>query len=267
MATILFRKDWNSEAEFQVANEYFPVVEYRSQIPRESLVIPRYSALPFYGELEADLSASSSVLINSFEQHRWIASFEYYDILKKYTFESWNDSNFYKTDYDGPFVVKGRTNSKKHKWDKLMFAETKAAAIRLASELMNDMLIAEQGVIYRKYVPLKTFEIGLHGMRFTNEWRFFYLGKKLLTYGYYWTNAEDPSKATMDADGLEFANHIAEVASNYVNFFVLDIAEKEEGGWILVEVNDGSMSGLSDNSPIALYRGLSEALVDFERIP
>lgn len=259
-AVVLFRKDWQSEEEMRTAATFFNVVERRSQVPPTSFVICRYSALPYYAELEADLAASGSVLINSFEEHRWIASFEYYDILKKYTFESWDDRDFYKCQYDGPFVVKGRTNSKKHRWNQSMYAENKAAAVKLASELMNDMLIAEQGVIYRKYVPLKTFEIGLHGLRFTNEWRFFYLGEELLTYGYYWTNAEDPSKASMDMEGIAFANEIAAIAAQHVNFFVLDIAEKEEGGWVLVEINDAQMSGLSANEPYNLYSRLKETL-------
>ena len=66
-------------------------------------------------------------------------------------------------------------SSKKHNWATHMFAETKHDALKLAQRLKDDDgEIREQGVVYRKYVPLRTFEIGLHGLRHTNEWRCFF---------------------------------------------------------------------------------------------
>ena len=61
-------------------------------------------------------------------------------------------------------------------------------------------------------------------------------------------------------DGLKFADKIAEIASYYTTFFVLDIAEKRDGGWILIEMNDGQMSGLSMNDPDIFYKNLALAL-------
>lgn len=36
----------------------------------------------------------------------------------------------------------------------------------------------------------------------------------------------------------------------------MDIAQKEDGGWVVVELNDGSMSGLSCIDPDELYNNL-----------
>lgn len=60
---ILFRKNEAVEEEFEVAKRFFPVVEHRSDIPTNSLVICRYSALPFNKELEYDVENLGSKLI------------------------------------------------------------------------------------------------------------------------------------------------------------------------------------------------------------
>ena len=141
-----------------------------------------------------------------------------------------------------------------------MFAETKRQASELAAELAYDSLIGTQGVIYRKYVPLKRLETGLYDLPITNEWRLFYLGETRLAHGYYWSNADDVTKGNIDEKALEFADNLAKIVAEHVNFFVLDIAEKAEGGWVLVEINDAQMSGLSEVNPDELYANLAKEI-------
>jgi hypothetical protein len=252
---LLFRKDVDSAEEFEIARQYFDVIEYRTDCPDGVLVIGRYSVLPYYRELEVDLRKMGGILVNSYRQHSWIANFEYYDVLKEFTPESWDDYDFPHCRYPGPFVVKGRTNSRKHEWNTKMFAPTKRDALLISGELMKDGLIGPQGVIYRRHVPLKVFETVINGLPFSNEWRFFFYKEELLSYGYYWSSAEDVNRV-LEPEGVAFAKEVAKIAAKHVNFFVLDIAEKEDGGWILIEVNDGQMSGLSENDPHVLYRNL-----------
>ena len=138
-----------------------------------------------------------------------------------------------------------------------MFAKTKGDALCIANKLLNyDDLIGEQGVIYRKYVPLETYEVGLNGLPFTNEWRFFFYKKNLLSYGYYWSIADDTNRI-VEEDCIKFAQKIANIVSKYTNFYVLDVAKATSGDWILIEINDGQMSGLSMNDPDTLYKNLS----------
>lgn len=265
MTVILFRKDFCNVEEMEVAKRYFDVIEHRTDCKPSAeaepqAVICRYSCLPYYAELEYDLAQYCHYPINSYRQHRWIADFEYYDDLKEFTPQSWYDTNFWQCEYQGPFVVKGKTNSRKWDWNKLMFAPDKKSASRIAAELSTDGLIGPQGIIYRKYVPLKIFEIGLNGLPFTNEYRFFYFKTTRLTGAYYWSVADKMPPPGVPSEAIEFADKIAQEAAKHVNFFVLDVAEKEDGGWILIEVNDGQMSGLSENDPDTLYKNLREAL-------
>jgi len=257
---LLFRASLSEEGELEVAKKYFETVESRIGLSN-SLVIGRYSVLPYYAELESDLVLQGSRLINSHAQHKWIADFEYYDVLSGYTFESWDDSNFYLCKHSGPFVVKGKTNSKKHSWDTHMFAEWREDALEIACMLKGDGLIGSQDIIYRKYEALEVLsDIDMGGgLKITNEWRLFYYKDRLLSYGYYWT--EYDSKALyLPLAGLEFAQKVAEIAKDYVNFFVIDIAKKRDESWIMVELNDGQMSGLSANIPDTLYKNLKTLL-------
>lgn len=258
MATILFRRSFDHEGEFEVARKYFNIVERRNQCPPGELIIGRYSVLPYHDELEKDLYDIGCKLINTTEQHNWVANFDYYDVLREYTAETWTDHDFYLSSHPGPFVVKGRTNSRKNNWASLMFAENRRRALEIASELMNDPLIGPQGVIYRKYEPLVKLQEGINGLPFTNEWRFFFYREHLLSHAFYWSQSD--IQGTMTDDGVEFAMNIAKIAKESVNFFVLDIAEKQSGGWMLVEVNSGPMSGLSCNNPDVLYSNFAKIL-------
>ena len=40
----------------------------------------------------------------------------------------------------------------------------------------------------------------------------------------------------------------------------IDVAQTESGEWIVVELNDGQMSGLSENNPEVLYKNLTTVL-------
>lgn len=266
--TILFRRGFEEEGELEIAKKYFNVVEHRAACPHKTLIIPRYSALPYYRELEKDILWNGGHLLNSYAQHRWIANFEYYPVLQEFTPESWDDYTLSDAP-EGQFVVKGRTNSRKYDWNNLMFAESKAQALQIAGELLKDGLIGPQGVIYRRYVPLKTFEIGLNDLPFTNEWRFFFYEGTLLSYGYYWSSAEGKviEAARISDAGLDKAQEIAKLCAEHVPFFVLDMAETQDGEWILIEVNDGQMSGLSENNPDVLYSELSKQFNSWHPLP
>jgi hypothetical protein len=262
---VLFRDSLAEEGELQVCEKYFNTTQYRTNLLRGSLVIPRYAALPYHKELEIDVTNMGCRLINTTQQHNWIANFDWYNDLEEFTPKTWFDHNFYRCDDEGPFVVKGRTNSRKFQWNTMMYAKNKKDASNIAGDLCQDGLIGEQGIVYRKYIPLKTYEYGINGLPFTNEWRFFCFRDQILSYGYYWSIAEKLDDV-IDLQGVIFTKEIIQIIANLnrVNFYVLDVAEKEEGGWVLIEINDGSMSGLSENSPEHLYGNLKKCLVDYQ---
>lgn len=264
---VLFRSEFDSDGESATAAAHFPVVGLRSRVPPGSVVIGRYSCLPYYGELAADLAESGSALINSAREHSYIANFDYYDDIREHTFPTW----FALQDIpqhlrDGAFVVKGRTNSRKLQWSTHMFAENFRAAVNLSSDLANDPFIGPQGLIFRQYIPLETLEVGINGTPITNEWRLFFYGDTLLAYGYYWAIIDDlalveRARPNFEAKGLPFAKMVAGRLKGNAKFIVIDIARTAAGEWLAVEVNDGQQSGLNYFvSADELYRNLAAAL-------
>ena len=259
--TVLFRASRNEEEELEICKESFPVSRSRVGI-KDSLVIGRYSVLPFYRELEEDLKIQGSKLINSYHEHDFIASFDWYYEISHLTPRTYFDlREVPKGENNGPYVVKGRTNSRKHQWNTHMFAKDYMAIMPIYSELMNDPLIQNQGIIVRDYVPLENFGIGINGQPFANEWRCFFYKGKLLTRGYYWVNGDViPPDSAFEQGAMDVAQEAADILKERTNFYVIDVAKTQSGKWIVIEVNDGQLSGLSGNDPKVLYTELKKAL-------
>ena len=259
MSQVLFRQSLAEEGELAICKQYFDTVEYRSMC-KQNKVIGRYSCLPYYKELEKDLYSNQCTLINRYSQHKFIADYKYYNILKDYMPRSWTDHNISMARPNQQFIVKGATNSKKTSWSTL-FAPSRKDALILASELKKDSLIGTQEIIYKEYVELESFDTDYTGIPVANEWRFFLYQNTILTYGYYWSNFPEINP---DVPGvvMDLANKLKYIVDQHVNFYVLDIAKTAKGDAILIEINDGQMSGLSNCSADELYKNLYEKTKD-----
>lgn len=259
---ILFRHERNSLEEYEIAKKYFPVYEHRTQCKKGDLVIGRFSVLPYYKELEKDVEQLGAIMFNTVHQHEYISSFNYYDKMIDLTPETWREYNFPYSTYEGPFVVKGCTNSRKHQWDTHMFAKTRTEAVIIANKLHNDMLLSEQDILYRKYIPLKNHGIGINGLPFSNEWRYFAIGGTLIDYGFYWSSLHRDVEDVHDEKREWLVNEILSRMSNSNIFYSFDIAETEDGNWILIEMNSGQMSGLSTINPDRFYYHLYNTVME-----
>jgi len=261
---ILYRHgyDWSLEAE--AAQKYFDCIDSRMKVESGDLIIPRFSALPFFKELEDDVCLSGARLINSRLEHEYIADLgQWYTDLEEITPRTWYE--LHQIPDDGPFILKGETNSLKFNWQTHMFAENKREAIEVHSRLCADSLISQQKIYIRKYVPLRRLMDGLQGLPITNEFRFFFHGTTLLSGGFYWSSHSDELKERgVNLDPAQvperLLQRIARIVAEHATFFVVDVAETESGEWILIELNDGTMSGLSENDPDILYKNLRKVL-------
>jgi hypothetical protein len=255
--SVLFRKTIAELGEFESCCKYNTTHEYRTDIPENSNVIGRYSVLPYYEELEKELNKRNSKLINNYQQHRYIADLtHYYRDLKQFTPKSWD--NWADLPSDTSFIIKGKTNSRKFNWKDLMFCQDAKDVAVKANRLLDDTFILEQGIVVREYVPLRRFDTGVNGLPITNEWRFFCYKEEVVDYGYYWFEEYEPEK--VDEGAIELVNKIMPIVSKKSNFYVIDVAETEKGDWIMIELNDGQMSGLSLIPIDRFYKNLSEKL-------
>lgn len=258
---ILFRPDRTNEEELAVAREYFEVVTQRHACPKNSLVIGRYSVLPFYRELATDLELAGSRLVNSVEEHEYIADVgRWVEDLGEWTPKTW--TRLEDLPEQGPFVLKGETNSKKNLWSTHMYAADKRAAVEVWLRLKEDFLLEHQQIYIRQFVPLRTFMQGINGMPITEEYRFFCYGERVLSGGYYWSNyvADLPEVPRASNVPKPFLHAVLRRLRGKATFYVVDVARRADGGWMVVELNDAQMSGPSEVKPHNLYKALADEL-------
>lgn len=230
-----------------------------------SLVIGRYSVLPFYKELCDDLAVVGSQLVNSLKQHLYIADVMRWAAheLEGLTPRTWGDHEMHLLPEGTKFVLKGQTNSCKFNWNTHMFAEDRRAAVVVFLLLKQDLLLAHQNIYIREYIPLKTHFISLHGLPITEEFRFFVYCGRILSGGYYWSNFTDEfggKPPSPDKVPRAFLNEVIARIGYRATFYALDVAQTADDDWIVIEVNDAQMSGLSDNDPDVLYHNLRETM-------
>lgn len=266
---ILFRVDQDNEPEYEIAKDIWgdQITRFRSEIPEGSLVIGRYSCLPFYKDLEDELEANGSMLVNSYKEHKHIADMEWYNVLRdpygRTTPKTFFDAGWQTVpDTEHGYVVKGRTNSRKFKWKSHMYAPDREALKDVMHRLYDDPLIADQGLVIREYVPLRQFEEGINGVPITNEWRCFFYGDQMVASGFYWSIAEcADNMGELPKEARDIANKAGNIYGSGPEdgkppFFVVDVAERADGGFTVIELNDGQQSGLSMIDPRGFYQAL-----------
>lgn len=261
---VLLRGGHEEDHEREAAQRAgFTVIRQRAAVQPGDFVVPRYSALPFFKEFENDVKLLGGTLINTYREHQFCADMrEWSTALGDLTPKTWfrlQDAR----DAKGPFVLKGATNSMKFLWDTHMYAETFEDAVRVHSRLTADSLVGEQDIYIREYVPLLTHCRSDRGLPITREYRSFFYKTTELTTGYYWsTHGEDvPPEWITSRPPPEFLASVVEIIARHVTFFAIDVAQKQDGGWIVVEVNDGQQSGLSMNKALDLYVPLWEEVL------
>jgi hypothetical protein len=269
-SVLLYRATLTPKEEIAAAQSAgFFCTSSRMQIKTDDIVIGRFSVLPFYREQETDILSVGAHLVNSLLEHDYVADLRNYVAdLKELTPKTWFRLEDVPKD-GGPFVLKGATNSKKSAWKTHMYAANFSEAVKVHSRLMEDGLIGDQNIYVRQYVPL--FKLGeiLNGMPLTEEYRIFVYCGKILSSGFYWDAYHDdvieqygsiPRLEDADIRMEQLLHAAIKRIGDHVPFYAIDIAHKADGGWMIVELNDGQMSGLSANKPDMLYQNLFKVM-------
>ena len=232
----------------------------------DETVVGRYSVLPFYTEHARAVELLGGTLVNSVAQHEYVADLtQWYDDLQDMTFETWFSVADAPKDA-GPFVLKGHTNSMRHRWKTHMFAPDWESANKIEWELSNDMLLSGQKTCVRKFEPLVRLGEQVTGMAISEEHRFFVLDSEILCGGFYWALYEEDIRAagfsvpSPTSVPREFLARAIERVGDKCRFYALDVARTAMNEWKVMELNDGQMSGLCGCDADALYTGISRKL-------
>ena len=250
-----------SDAELTAARRQFSVVTCRDDIPPDTTVLCRYSALPFAEELEAFLKNQGCDMIVPVRDQALLSNIgKWYPIVGHRTFTTWSALDLIP-DHAFPIVIKGATNSRKHEWEEKMFARDRQEAHRIVRNLSDDPLIEKQRLYFRKFEELRKIAKRAAGLvPFSDEHRVFLMGGRLIAAGFYWSETHEFTINPSDSHDTDICKLASEVANRFlqhgVQFLVVDIARLANGELRVVEVGDPQMAGLSTIDPDAFYMEL-----------
>ena len=155
---------------------------------------------------------------------------------------------------DSPYVVKDYVKSRKHEWYDACFIESiddRENAARVIGNFIDRQGIdLVGGIVLRKFEKLK--KIGYHersGMPLSEEYRVFIYAGKILAVDDYWLEDSDVNLSTEEYQWME---SIAQRVKS--NFVTVDLARKEDGSLIIMELGDGQVSGLQQIDAEVFYK-------------
>jgi hypothetical protein len=236
---------------------------YLYAIPAGSMVVPRFRAIPFGKELEGELNHNGSVLINTFQQHRMIADFwNWHPALAEagLTAPAYTADDYLRLP-EGEWFVKGETNSIKNRWFDCCYAPTTADLPRVIRNTQNDSYVGSQSIVVRPFRRYRQIGEAVDGRPVFNERRCFILGDQVISTADYWSSL--PEYKVEALDETQFQETLVKAvkvthAMGSAPFRVIDLAEFPDGSWEVVELNDGVMSGLSDNTPETVWSAVAD---------
>lgn len=217
-----------------------------------------------YAMLYAALESKGLILINTPEQYRHCHYFpESYHVIEAHTPKSvWlpYDQAFsiervmhrLAVFCNQPIIIKDYVKSRKHEWNEACYipdAANRADVERVVKrflELQGDDL--NKGLVFREFVAFQP--IGVHAksaMPLTKEFRCFVLDGQVLMAAQYWDEGEYDKIEVVDS---LFADILPHVNSR---FFTLDVAQRTDGTWQIVELGDAQVAGLPETLNIAQF--------------
>ena len=216
-----------------------------------------------YRDFYERLEKKNIILINSPEEYeRYHMLPGWYDDFKEETAESvWTkgaemgDVKHVARLLEGAYIVKDYVKSRKHEWYDACFINNIRDENSLEKIVGN--FIDRQGidlvggVVLRKFEHLK--QIGFHeqsGMPLSEEYRVFIYAGRILAIDDYWTDKAD---IKLSEEEYKWVESIARRVRS--NFVTVDLARKEDGSLIIMELGDGQVSGLQQLKAEVFYRG------------
>lgn len=236
-----------------------------ADIPTGSLVIPRFRAIPYGDELEREVHRAGSTLINSYRQHRNVADlFTWVGVLGKLTAPAYTiDAIPYLPEDE--YFVKGETNSIKNNWFESAYAANKKDLTSVVRNVLNDQYVGHQKIVIRPFQNFRKLGEAVDGRPVFHERRVFVLDGQVLSEGFYWSSFSDEYGDTVAIDETKYRETVSaalEKVSHIARFLVVDLAEYPDGSWSVIELNDGCMSGLSENDPVELWSNFRKLAKD-----
>lgn len=212
-----------------------------------------------YEILYHELKERNLILINSPEEYRHCHHFpESYEIIKNYTpksiFFPYNKNFSFEILHeklsefgDKPLILKDYVKSRKHEWNEACFIES-ASNRQSVEKTVNRFLELQdedlnEGLVFREFIEFQPLtNHSKSGMPLTKEFRLFFLENELIFTTEYWEEGEYTETDLPKDFFTEIAKNIKS------NFFTMDVAQKTDGNWLIIELGDAQVAGLPENA-------------------
>jgi hypothetical protein len=165
-----------------------------------------------------------------------------------------------------PVFVKGTIQSLKSKGVEACVAHDASQLRAIAGRILQSHRRSLGKVIVRELVALRHSRTGPGGFPLGREYRLFVLRGEVVGLGYYW-EGEDAlaelhagERETLIALACEAARRVA------VPYLTVDIGQRDNGDWLVIEVGDAQFSGLSQVPIHALWSRLAFSLPSGEAL-
>jgi len=288
---MLFKPKAVFKEEREIAAKYFELVtcrtdlvnlEYRNKREEPTYpIIGKYSILADYVEYCQDLKNLKITPINTPLMHQWSSRIsQWYQSVERFTPQTW--FNPFENPFvqqtllkkEGPFFVRYDTKSKRELWKTHAFAQNFDDLIKMSIRLSEDYKFENEILAVREFVKLKTYADNdsifksLSGQPISKEFRVHRLLGQELCRHFYWEPFQEEIEAQhgpIDCNEIPqgWLDDIATICDENSNFYVMDVAQKEDGTWTLIEINEGQHSGVHTDCLDIYYSKIAEILRGF----
>ncbi len=159
-----------------------------------------------------------------------------------------------------PLFIKGSVLSRKSYGWKACVAGTREEAEALVGRLLRISSLSRGRAVLRELVRLRRTEQVLEGFPTAREYRLFLLRGEVVASGYYWPFADPYGPLTGEDEAAVHALAREAARRMEVPYLSVDVGQREDGRWTVIEVGDPQFAGVGHISVSTLYQNLRAAL-------
>ena len=218
---------------------------------------PRLNYQLFYDDLLGD----GIQIIHNPETHLLCSELpHWYPLIKNLTPRSmWFDKipnvETIMEHFEFPIFVKGARQTSRHS-KKLSIIKNSNDYERMKKAYAQDRILHHQQFVCREFVALrKVADTEGDVIPASFEFRTFWWRGQFVGSGCYWVDAPAYNWTENEkADAIAIARQVAKALP--VPFLVVDVGQRTDGQWIVIEVNDGQGSGYAEMPPVKLWQNI-----------
>ena len=241
---------------------YFPCQSPERTSP-DKKVIARLGAIEDYNDAYATLLGKGIRLLHTPEEHVRCSQLPgWYGLIQEFTPRSQWYADIptvqqIEKEFRWPIFVKGVRQTSRHQKSLSIIHDAEQYEVVVA-EYRADPILRWQPMVVREFMALRNLE-NTESDRIPSsfEFRTFWWNGQCVGTGRYWWEGRRYDWNTVERqEGISLAEKVARRVA--VPFLVVDLAMTSDGGWIVIECNDGQESGYAGVTPLGLWTRIIE---------